>query len=507
MRPMLGVGVAMVAMAFGAVPAGASGLNRADSPVVLKGADVPTLEGTAPGDVVAFRYDNGWRQAPVQVDEVKMFNITKAYPETVGTCSDPCYSWTGRTWYQRVYADPNTLTGAETDEVVNGVTNHANLDADDELALMAKDLGGAAPGGTASPDGVIGNGVEVMVADPIDGGNAYVYLFQRDAGAAQPLDPSAGKSYVTYQWRVNHIQANHPDDALATQRYYKDEYRFTGYDGSKSGAGNPETSFVQTADYRREMTGRWSDNVMKIFRGSSTGENILDRHDASISFDQTCVRWQGTFDVGEMTYITSKVGPIRAIRDYMGTNSGPLTEKRDIFYESSTDERIDLRVHPVPGPETFFAFNANAVGLRYSEPLGTARIDGLPDPYAGHGAILPNTYTWETVDKDTLTGLPTDPPAAGALTIVDYFDTNNADPIAHTIWHDGGNGGCNNQPYYGTSALQAPLVMSTTDVSGSTQSTYLVVGRNIHYEAPGTANGPVRQQQDTTPLAVTATGR
>lgn len=484
-----------------------STLARPDQPAVLKGAQLSALIGADPADIVGFAFDGDWIQIPIQVDEVKMFDIVKAYPAVVGPCSDPCYSWTGRRWFQRVYADPNTLTGGEVDEVVNGVANSSTFDADDEIALMIKDLGGEASS-VGSPEGTVGAGLEVSVMDPIDAGSGFVYLFLRDNSAESPLDPSAGTSYVEYRWVVNHIKANHPGDPQATQNFYKNEYRFTGYNGSTSGAGNPESSYVETADYRREWTGRWTDNVMRIKRGSATGVNMLDRHDESISFDVGCARYQGTFDKGEMTYITSKSGPIRAIRDFLGTNSGPLTQRQDIFYESSTLQTIDLRVHPIPGASEFFAYNANAVGLRYTEPLGTARIDGLPDAYAGHAAILPNSWTWETVDRDTLTPLPTDPPAAGALTFVNYFDTNNPDPIAHTVWHDGGNGGCNNRPYYGTAAAQAPLVLNSTDVSSNgTQSTYLKIARHIHYEAPGMANGPLRQSQDTTALAVSSAPR
>ena len=53
----------------------ASGANaavapeRGSEPIVLEGADLPGLTGTAPGRIVAFAWDGGWEQVPVQIDE------------------------------------------------------------------------------------------------------------------------------------------------------------------------------------------------------------------------------------------------------------------------------------------------------------------------------------------------------------------------------------------------------------------------------------------------------
>ncbi|KAA0268911.1 MAG: hypothetical protein EDQ89_11085, partial [Acidobacteria bacterium] len=38
--------------------------GRGSDPVVLVGADAPSLLGAAPGRVVAFSYDGGWEQVP-----------------------------------------------------------------------------------------------------------------------------------------------------------------------------------------------------------------------------------------------------------------------------------------------------------------------------------------------------------------------------------------------------------------------------------------------------------
>src|SRR3954454_8382284 len=143
-----------------AASASQAALRPAD-PLVLAGSDVPALLGSAPGSGVAFsRTADKWQQIPVQVDERAVVDLGKVYgvaPSGVTTLT---------------YTDPNTFTGPDPDPA---------LDADDEIALMARDAGerfdrGADPTGTVS-----GSGVEVHASDPLDGGSSgYVYLFRSD---------------------------------------------------------------------------------------------------------------------------------------------------------------------------------------------------------------------------------------------------------------------------------------------------------------------------------------
>lgn len=552
-------GVLVLPLLVGSAFAGST-LSRTDQPAVLTGAQIANMKGIPPGDLVGFRYGaSGWTQIPIQVDEVKVFNIRKAYPAVMPNCptsgSGLCFGPANRVWWERVYADPNTLTGPEIDETVSvtsgplcagladgnlgnvpltcTLSNSSMFDGDDEVALMVKDAGGQAPSGVADPAGVLQEHIEVSLRDTLDNGTGYVYIFQRDPNLAQPLEPSAGTSYVTYDWVVNHIQANHPADPNATENFFRSEYRFTG----QGGAGNPESSVVETAHYRREMAGRWTDNVLVNKRGADAPVNILDRHDASITTDNVsaCTRYQGTFDGGEMTYLTSKGGAIRVIRAYLGTNSGPFVERRQIFYESSEWEHIELRVHPVPGPTEVWNLNANATGMRYSTLVGSDRVDhlgvapggfaGVPGSgntagtYVGGPAIPPKTWHWQALDRDTASD-----PSRGGLTFTVFFDTNNPDPVAHSLYRDSGNGGCkggnsSGTPYYGAILDQAPAVMSDTDANwGSlitggttgllgTQQTFLTIKRTLHYEQTGGANGPRRQAEDSTPLGVTASNR
>ncbi|MBD3347666.1 MAG: hypothetical protein GF400_00540 [Candidatus Eisenbacteria bacterium] len=48
----------------------ANSLGRDSEPVVLTGAQIPALLGAVPGEIVAFRFEEGCVQLPLQVDEV-----------------------------------------------------------------------------------------------------------------------------------------------------------------------------------------------------------------------------------------------------------------------------------------------------------------------------------------------------------------------------------------------------------------------------------------------------
>src|SRR3954471_23840108 len=139
-----------------AAPAHASTLARPEDPVVMRGSQLPGLDGRAPGSIVAFRYAGAWQQVPVQVDERSTIDIRKPYNDGVseGVPID-------------VYADPGTYTGADPDP---------GVDSDDEVVVMAKDAGDQAPS-FSEPGGVLsGTGTQVQGSDPLSAGTGYVYL-------------------------------------------------------------------------------------------------------------------------------------------------------------------------------------------------------------------------------------------------------------------------------------------------------------------------------------------
>jgi hypothetical protein len=337
--------------------AGGSTLDRPADPVVLTGADVPALIVAMPNDVVAFRYNGSWTQIPVQVDERFVQNFQTIYHVAV-----PLNANTS----QLVYADSGTYTGPDP---------NPTLDADDEITVMAQDAGGLAFS-DVPPHVIAGSGVQIAISDPLaPGEHGWVYLFRQDG----TLSPGAGQQYVSYNF-----------DLLSGP--YLSTYRFLSYVASGPPFGNPEDSTLTTPSYSRHFGDRWQDDGLSITAGGAAGVDILDRHKALFA-PGVCGRSEDTFDygdsggfVGEGAFVVNKSGPVRAIRSYIGANSGPNTERDDIFYAQREDIRTELRVHAIPSIMDFFDYSPDASGMTYYNDLNTGgvTIDGNPDtPLAG----------------------------------------------------------------------------------------------------------------------------
>jgi hypothetical protein len=320
-----------------------STLDRPDDAVVLTGAQATELVGTAADRVVGFRASNGaWVQIPVQVDERKDTTNAAIYdlPTTqtfYGSSIDVPVT---------AYADPNTFTGADTD---------AAFDADDEVAFMTRDAGGAR-GALTNPAGTTGQPVEVRLAEPGDAGaTGFVYLFAGNG----TLDPAAGRADIAYDFRL--ISGD-----------YKSTYRRT--DGP-----NPEDSTVTGSTYTVHFSDRWLMDGLTLSRGSKPGVDLIDR--AKYDIQAFCVRNENTFNDEEGAFVVNKAGPVRAVRSYLGANSGPNTQNTHFFYDTFVDTRVDLKVHAIPNVEAHLDFNQQAYGMTYRNPQVPAGVpvDGQPD--------------------------------------------------------------------------------------------------------------------------------
>jgi len=339
------------AMACATSPVRASTLNRPADPVVLTGADIPSLTGIAPEDLVAFRYDGGWVHIPVQVDERAIVNYNDVY--------DGHTNWGGN-FTRLSYTDSGTFTGGDPD---------ATLDDDDEIALMAKDAG-AKPGTFSEPLHVIpGSGVEVAISDPVDAGWGYVYLFEQDG----TLDPGAGVQYVDYQFTLL------SGDYLTTYEVG------SGWD--------PEDTTVTTLYYERHFSDRWICDGLSIYAGSATGVDILDRQKSPTRGPGSCDRTTDTYSEGEGAFVRNSGGPVRAIRSYVGCNSGPLTQRVHIYYERREDIATYLRVHAINSVADYFDYSPDAIGMTYcnNNNLAGVTIDGQQD------AVTEGPVAWELV--------------------------------------------------------------------------------------------------------------
>ena len=308
-------------------------LGRPTDPVVIKGSDVPALQSVAAGDVVAFSWVDGWVQVAVQVDERKQVDLGTVYNSAANG------------FVTTVYADANTFTGADA---------NANVDADDEIAFRAVDAGLEAPGDATSPAGTVaGSGVKLGLSTFIDGQTkkAWIYLFKRSG----TLSPGAGKDFVDYNFNL--LSGN-----------YKTTYKLQ--DGP-----NPENSTVTTPYYSDHFSDRWLNDELRITTPGSSGADILDRAKPQFA-PGNCGRTEDTFNDAEGAFIANKNGPVRAIRSYIGANSGPLTQREHIFYERRQDIRTFLRVHAIPGIMDYFDYSPAASGMTYKNNVNTGGVDG-----------------------------------------------------------------------------------------------------------------------------------
>jgi hypothetical protein len=455
MRTRLVLLVGLVALLAACVttpsPAPPQFATRQMDPVVLTGAAVPGLAGTPVGDIAAFAYvNNAWKQVPVQVDQRKTIELNTAYHQPANT-TNPVNVL--------VYADPNTWVGAGS-----GV-----LGANDEIALMAADTGALAPG--SNPAGVVaGSGQRVTVTDPLNSGTAYVYLFRR---AGTDLKQDAGKRYVAYSFKLSSGD-------------YKTTYKFS--DGP-----NPEDTSITTTSYTRRFHDRWLDDTINIAAAGASKADILDRHKALFA-PGNCGRSEDTFDDAEGAFLANINGPVRAIRSYIGANSGPYTQRTHFFYAQREDIVTNLRVHAIPSIMDFYDYSADARGMNYSNDLNPAgvTIDGAPDTLTAGAPV------WEKVDGPQ-----------GALTHVNRLDASFA--VTTTNWYEDNDVNPSTQCTGDADALGASgsrvisAIPNTDPHVGAAQT--LTSNRTLFFESPGrsAANAELHAHQVATPLtAVTS---
>ncbi|MBN1345806.1 MAG: hypothetical protein JXQ73_24155 [Phycisphaerae bacterium] len=429
----------------------ASTLERDRDPVVLLGSSLPWLTGVGVGNIVAFRYDGGWQQIPVQIDERKVVDYSQVN-------LDP--NCAGHT--TTAYVDPNTYTGADTDPT---------FDADDELVFMAKDAGDEAGPGAGEPAGVIaGTGLLLTITDPLDSATGYVYLYRTDG----TLNPDAGQDYVSYAFNL-----------LAGA--YIPNYN-TGH------GPNPENSQAFSAYYRTHFSDRWICDEINVYAGGATGVDILDRH-KNLYAPGGCERTEDTFSNGEGAFFVNKDGPVRALRSYLGANSGPLTQRVHRFYEQCQDVATHLRVHIIPGMMDLYDYSPAASGMTHYDNINTSGllIDGVPD-----------TYTYGVPQWELVTG------AQGSLAISSGIDTDLLINYVINYYSDDSTPSttqCTGDAYeYGTSGFWiGQFILNTDPLMGPYY--YLTARRTLYYEPPGAtvALAALRHDQASTPLEVTTT--
>ncbi len=444
--PRIAIPVLAVAALAAAMPAGsaADAPSRADDPVVLTGAELPTLVGSPPRKLVAFAWRGGWKQVPVQIDERALIDLGSAYDSAPVGVS------------QLTYTDPGTFVGADPDP---------DLDGNDEVALMAGDAGAKASGANEPGGATPGTGVEVRVADPLAGGSVdYLYLFR----AGGSLDPSAGKHYVSYDFNLESGD-------------YKSTYGLTS-------GPNPEDSTIATPYFSQHFSDRWIDDGLQIHAGNASGADILDRH-KSMFAPGSCGRSEDTFSAGEGAFIVNRNGPVRAIRSYIGANSGPYTQRQHVFYRRSEEISTFLRVHAIPSVLDFFDYSPAALGMTYRNDLNTAgvTIDGVPE------TPTPGAPRWEQVSgPQGSMSIINARDADFAMTVTSYYLDDSTPSITQCT---------GDATAYGSSGSYITSSIPNTDPRLGAAGT-LIASRDLYFDPPGAgaATARARAEEAAAPL-------
>jgi hypothetical protein len=365
------------------------------------GVVIPSLPIGAPVDqIAAYRWDGGqYVEIPVQVDE--MFPYCLSNPNSdfgvySGTDLELTYAWDTESWKKVAglcSAQYPLLEGPTPDPV-------PTLDDDDEVVFMASDAGAQAPVGTPPPAGATATQV-IAIVDALDAATTrFVYLVRKPGGSSF----DAANGYVDYA-----------RDANADE--FIDRYSFTAGDPEQLGSSNtgygpniagtvcvpnpPHASTdrfprdgttVSTDSYQWRATGRWMVRELRVAKPGQPGvygPDLIDRWkgrafqqspDSTISlvgFEDEQVNWEANSSLlGERT------GPVRAIRETWGADSGTNVTKTEAFYRDAITYRYHVRVHPIPpdGLYTSWDYNAGVVAKYYNilKPDGVD-IDGIND--------------------------------------------------------------------------------------------------------------------------------
>jgi hypothetical protein len=262
---------------------------------------------------------------------------------------------------------------------------------------MASDAGPRAPAGAIRPAGI--DGVkEVTVLDPQTGSASYLYvMLARTVGPRPAFDGSNG--YVHYERDAN------------ADTFVFSESTYDGYgnaaqgvyctpDGKVAGTGRRrplDTATISTDRYRFRYDGRWlmTDLRIKPDGAQDYGPDLVDRWKARAfaqdpasetpccGYEEEDTNWGGS-----STLLGEKVGPVRAIRETWGADSGTNVIRRETFYRREMDQKSWLRVHAIPPLDGIYAqwdFNANRMTRFYNprNPAGVT-VDGRNDEAFGN---------------------------------------------------------------------------------------------------------------------------
>ena len=418
-----------------------------------------------PDTVAAYSWVGGkWKQVPVQVDQRFPYFLANAHSDFgfySGTDEELTYAWapdahdTGEEAWKKVFGECQARYANAPDEqappgtvdqpsipappgpangVISGPPDNYTkamqdpqplFDADDELAFMARDAGGMAPAGQATPPGTA-NGQTVTITDPLDPSTVrFVYLFTQTGGSR--YDANNGYVQMTRDAdadRWNDQYAYDDDDPMRIGNSN------SGYGPNLPGTvcrtspgnlnrfpgvadGDPRHSddrtpldgmTVTTPTYQLHADGRWLVRSLKVTKPGTTfdyGPNVIARWkgrafqqnpDSTISvvgFEDEQVNWENN-----SALLGWRSGPVRAIREIWGADSGTNVTKTEYYYRDADVFNYHTRVHPIPpdGLYTDWAYRYGVATRYYNlNASGGVPVDGIPDAKVGEVDEVPVT--------------------------------------------------------------------------------------------------------------------
>ncbi|HEX8854445.1 MAG TPA: hypothetical protein VF752_02510 [Thermoleophilaceae bacterium] len=367
-------------------------------------------EGTPVGRLLGYRWNpraNKFQQIPFQVDEVftrYLDNSASGFSVYSGEDQHSTYSY-DREGFRYTKSDPSNPCLAQPDspamkDPVRG------LDDNDELAFMASDAGPQAPAGAKLPKGVEAART-ITLTDPSNPGAAPTYVYVMKAGDHGPKPAfDATNGYVKYERDANAVL------------FEKSESSYDGYGNAATGPycdangnlvtnpdGTPKLdrrrprdyAWVKTPRYQFRYDGRWLMTQLRISPdgGESYGPDLIDRWKARAfaqdpgsetpccGFEEEDTNWGGS-----STLLGERVGPVRAMRETWGADSGTNVIRRETFYRDEVRQKSWLRVHVIPPLDGIYAqwdFNAGRVNRFYnSEKQDGVPVDGQNDEIYGN---------------------------------------------------------------------------------------------------------------------------
>jgi hypothetical protein len=371
------------------------GVRDAHHGTIAVPPDVRT--GVDPADLVAYKWNAGsasWAEVPVQVDERFPYFLANANSEFAmysAVDEELTYAWDTERW-KMTAGTCFTAFPAGASTMADPVPT---LDDDDEIAFMADDAGARAPA-LSRPTGTTGERQEIALVDPLHPTKKrFVYLFLKTTGATAP-------GYVTYtrdgnadEWiDKDTFDPSDPEKLGSSNTGYGPNLSGTVCDGTATSRSSTDRFprdgvTVTTNAYTWRATGRWMVRAMQVANAGGYGPDLIDRWkgrafqqspDSSISvvgFEDEQVNWEAN-----SALLGERVGPVRAIRETWGADSGTNVTKTETFYRDAVTYRYRVRVHPIPpdGLYTSWDYNANVATTYYNafKPNGVA-IDGVND--------------------------------------------------------------------------------------------------------------------------------